>query len=143
MQAIYATFAGDFDPSIFFNDMLARSSGDSRAVDFSRELFEGTIEHLKDIDGKIAGALKNWTLDRLASVDLAILRLAIFEMFYREDIPLTVSINEAIELSKAFSTTDSKRLVNGVLDGLKRAIERKGRLGENFTPSGRENRRRL
>lgn len=143
MQAIYAMAAGDLDPSLLFDGQSDRWGGDGAALEFSRGLFEGTRAHLREIDGRIAAGLKNWTLDRLAAVDLAILRLAIFEMLYRDDIPLAVSINEAVELSKAFSTADSKRLINGVLDGLKGAIERKDRLEENFTPGGRGNRRRL
>ncbi len=65
---------------------------------FGEELIHGVIEHVKDIDARIAGLAHNWEFDRIAKIDLTILRLAMFEMIYRKDIPPVVSINEAIDL---------------------------------------------
>src|SRR5512138_2712527 len=70
---------------------------------FGEELIHGVIEHAADIDARIKGLAQNWEFDRIAKIDLTILRLAMFEMLYRKDIPPVVSINEAIELSKQFS----------------------------------------
>jgi N utilization substance protein B len=86
---------------------------------FAEELIDGVMKNLDEIDGHIRTLAHNWEFDRIARIDLAILRLAIFEMLYRKDIPPVVSINEAIDLSKNFSTADSKRFINGILDRMK------------------------
>jgi len=91
---------------------------------FAEELALGTIENVEVIDGHINEHANNWTFDRIAKVDLAILRLAIYELLYRTDIPPIVSINEAIDLSKVFSNPDSKRFINGILDKMKDKITR-------------------
>ena len=94
---------------------------------FGEELIHGTIEHISDIDARIKGLAHNWEFDRIARIDLAILRLAMFEMIYRKDIPPVVSINEAIDLSKQFSNADAKRFINGILDRLKGELGRDAR----------------
>ena len=91
---------------------------------FAEEIVAGTLEHLTRIDEVISDCAKNWTLARIARCDLAILRIAIFELLYRTDIPPIVSINEAIDLAKIFSTEDSHRFVNGVLDRVKANLSR-------------------
>lgn len=91
---------------------------------FAEELSTGTIENIEVIDKNIIEHANNWTFDRIAKVDLAILRLAIYELLYRKDIPPIVSINEAIDLSKVFSNPDSKRFINGILDKMKGKITR-------------------
>lgn len=97
---------------------------------FGEELIHGVIEHLVEIDARIKGLVQNWEFDRIARIDLSILRLAMFEMIYRKDIPPVVSINEAIDLSKQFSTADAKRFINGVLDRLKDQLGRDARKAE-------------
>lgn len=76
-------------------------------------------EHSAEIDAAISKSAKNWSMDRIARVDLAILRLAVFELLFRDDIPPIVSINEAVDLAKTYSTAESKRFINGVLDNVK------------------------
>jgi transcription antitermination protein NusB len=97
---------------------------------FGEELIHGTIENIVDIDARIKGLAHNWEFDRIAKIDLAILRLAMFEMIYRKDIPPVVSINEAIDLSKQFSNADAKRFINGILDRLKDQLGRDARKAE-------------
>ncbi len=94
---------------------------------FAEELIDGVLKHIDEIDGHIRTLAHNWEFDRIARIDLAILRLAIFEMIFRKDIPPVVSINEAIDLSKNFSTADSKRFVNGILDRMKDKLGRDAR----------------
>ncbi|TAG27569.1 MAG: transcription antitermination factor NusB [Verrucomicrobia bacterium] len=94
---------------------------------FGEELIHGVIDHCDDIDGRIRGLAQNWDFERIAKIDLAILRIAIFEMIHRKDIPPVVSINEAIDLSKQFSNADAKRFINGILDKLKDQIGRDAR----------------
>jgi N utilization substance protein B len=97
---------------------------------FGEELIHGLIEHAVDIDARIKGLAQNWEFERIAKIDLAILRVAMFEMIYRKDIPPVVSINEAIDLSKEFSNADSKRFINGILDRLKDQLGRDARKAE-------------
>ncbi|ACB74992.1 transcription antitermination factor NusB [Opitutus terrae] len=97
---------------------------------FGEELIHGVIEHSDDIDARIKGLAHNWEFDRIAKIDLTILRLAIFEILHRKDIPPVVSINEAIDLSKQFSNADAKRFINGILDRLKDQVGRDARKAE-------------
>ncbi len=97
---------------------------------FGEELIHGVIEHQQELDERIKGLVHNWDFNRIAKMDLAILRVSMFEMIYRKDIPPIVSINEAIDLSKAFSNADSKRFINGVLDRLKDSLGRDARKAE-------------
>jgi len=83
---------------------------------FAEELIHGTIEHLEEIDARIQSLASNWKLERIARVDLAILRMACFELLYRRDIPPVVTINEAIDLGKEYSNEESRRFLNGILD---------------------------
>ncbi len=94
---------------------------------FGEELIHGAIEHISEIDGHIRGLAQNWDFERIAKIDLTILRVGIFEMLHRQDIPPVVSINEAINLSKQFSNADAKRFINGILDRLKDQIGRDAR----------------
>lgn len=72
-------------------------------------------ERLEEIDTAIGGASKGWKVNRMAKVDLALIRLAVYEMRYEEDIPVKVAINEAVELAKQYGTDDSPSFINGVL----------------------------
>ena len=83
--------------------------------DYFFEIINGVINCQQEIDEIISAKAKGWTLDRIAKVDLAILRVAIYEIKHREDIPVGVSINEAVEIAKKYGTKDSGRFVNGLL----------------------------
>ncbi len=89
---------------------------------FAVEMLQGVVAHLDDIDAAIAGAVENYSLQRIDAVDRNLLRLASYEILYREDIPVPVSINEAIEISKRFGTSESPRFINGVLDRIRRSL---------------------
>ena len=91
----------------------------AKARMFAEELARGVIAHHSEIDPLISRHAENWEIDRMGTVDRNAMRIAIYEMLYRNDIPPVVSINEAIDLSKNFSTADSKRFVNGILDRMK------------------------
>jgi N utilization substance protein B len=94
---------------------------------FAEPLIRGALEHREEADGVIKKHAKNWALHRIAVVDRNILRLAIFEMLHREDIPPVVSINEAVDIAKKFSTQDSGKFVNGILDKVKGELTRPAR----------------
>ena len=83
---------------------------------FAEELVKGTLEKLEDIDALIEKLAENWILGRMAAVDRNILRLAAFEILYRKDIPSAVTINEALEIAKKYSSSESAPFLNGVLD---------------------------
>jgi N utilization substance protein B len=95
---------------------------------FADPLIRGTIEHRAVIDERIQKQVKNWALHRIAVVDRNVLRLAIYEMLHREDIPPVVSINEAVDIAKKFSTAESGKFVNGILDKIKEDLMRPARI---------------
>ena len=86
---------------------------------FTDLLVEGTISHLATIDPAISSAAANWELHRMPAVDRCLLRSAAYELLYLIDIPPAVSINEAIEIARAYSTDDSPQFVNAILDKIK------------------------
>ena len=95
---------------------------------FADPLIRGALEHREESDNVIKKHAINWELHRIAAVDRNILRLAIFEMLHRDDIPPVVSINEAVDIAKKFSTQDSGKFVNGILDKVKGELLRPARI---------------
>lgn len=89
---------------------------------FARKLIDGAMQNLEEIDGQITLASSHWSIQRMSRVDRNILRLATFEIGFLPDIPVTVCINEAIELAKRYGTDDSPMFVNGVLDSVARVF---------------------
>ena len=94
---------------------------------FADPLIAGVLEQRDEVDAVIKKHARNWDISRMAVVDRNVLRLAIFEMLHRDDIPPVVSINEAVDISKRFSTEDSGRFVNGILDRVKQDLMRPAR----------------
>ena len=99
----------------------------AKARMFAEELARGVIEHHKEIDPLIAKYAENWEIDRMGTVDRNAMRIAVFEMLYRDDIPPVVSINEAVELAKAYSSSESGKFVNGILDRIRKGLDRPAR----------------
>ena len=95
---------------------------------FAEPLIRGALEHRDESDEIIIKHALNWELHRIAAVDRNILRLAIYEMMHRQDIPPVVSINEAVDIAKKFSTQDSGKFVNGILDKVKGELMRPARV---------------
>lgn len=94
----------------------------AKAYGFASELVNGVVAHLAEIDLRIAEKSKHWSMARMARVDLNILRLAVFELLYRPDIPKNVTMNEAIEVAKKFGAEDSASFVNGILDEIASSV---------------------
>jgi N utilization substance protein B len=94
---------------------------------FADPLIRGVLENRERLDEEIKKYARNWDLHRIAVVDRNILRLAIYEMLFRDDIPPVVSINEAVDVAKKFSTQDSGKFVNGILDKVRGQLPRPGR----------------
>lgn len=131
VAAVQYLYAWSINPPADLNDDLKtffESLEEKREhYAFGEELIHGAIGAIAEIDGHIRTLAQNWEFARIAKIDLAILRVAIFEMIHRKDIPPVVSINEAIDLSKQFSNADAKRFINGILDRLKDQVGRDAR----------------
>ncbi len=107
---------------------LPPATSEEQAVrTFADPLIRCALEHRDEADALIIKHAKNWDLHRIAAVDRNILRLAICEMLHREDIPPVVSINEAVDIAKKFSTQDSSKFVNGILDKIRSELLRPAR----------------
>ena len=92
-------------------------------VDYIKNVVKVVTDNLEDIDSRIVNALVNWKLDRVSKVNLIILRLAVGEMLFVDDVPGSVAINEAVELTKKYSDEKSTSFVNGVLDKVLKTLE--------------------
>ena len=100
---------------------IERRLREPRLRDYSAELIGGIREHRGRLDELIAKVAENWSLERMAAIDRNILRLGAFEMLHSPEVPIKVAINEALELAKRYSTAQSSRFVNGILDRLQGA----------------------
>lgn len=100
---------------------LAEASEEVRG--FANELAVGTILHLDQIDERIRIRTEHWRIPRMAVVDRNLLRMAVFEFLYQPNTPRTVAINEALEIARRFSTSESTQFINGILDAIKRDLE--------------------
>jgi len=98
---------------------------DGKTDAFLKRLVSGVLEHCQELDRLIEQYSKNWRLDRINMIDRNILRIALFELFYCEDIPPKVSINEAIDLGKRYGSEDSGSFINGILDRIQNEVVRK------------------
>jgi N utilization substance protein B len=98
----------------------AEYNPDEEVKAFAEEIVKGTHKHITKINDLLHQCAKNWSLDRMAVVDRNVLRMAVYEILYRIDIPTSVTINEAIEIAKKYGTDDSGAFVNGILDRVAR-----------------------
>ncbi len=106
----------------------------AKARQFAEELARGVIAHHQEIDPLIAKYAENWEIDRMGTVDRNAMRIAVFEMLYRNDIPPVVSINEAVDLAKAYSSIESGKFVNGILDRIRKGLDRPARDPNSSAP---------
>ncbi|MEW6419448.1 MAG: transcription antitermination factor NusB [Nitrospirota bacterium] len=124
--ALQILFQVDFkEKKIDSNDLeeFWSDKRESRDVkEFAEEIVRGTLSRLDEIDTMIERVTENWLLKRMAAIDRNILRFAAYEILYRKDIPFAVTINEAIEIAKKFSSTEAAPFINGVLDRLAKEV---------------------
>ena len=117
LQALYSIVVGHREPSDALAEVLGdRSDAEHRA--FVKDLVTGTLDYAQTADVAVAPLLEGWTLERLPTIDRLLLQMGTFELRCRPQTPAAVVINEAVELAKKFSTEDSNRFVNGVLNAV-------------------------
>jgi len=101
---------------------LADGELDEDGREFATRLALGALAHLEEVDGRIKSRAEHWRIDRMATVDRNVLRLAVYE-FLHEPTPRTVAINEALEVARRFSTYEATQFINGILDAIKRDLD--------------------
>jgi len=116
LQALYALDLNPMDASRFLETFWENNPSLADARAFAGQLIEGVLAHRADLDALIKSKAQHWALSRMALVDLNLIRLAAYELLYRDDIPKKVIINEAVEIAKKFGSEDSAAFVNGILD---------------------------
>ncbi len=116
-------FESQFHPELTFAELYENAEGIEgfQKDKFIETLFEGVSACSPDLDELIGKYSKGWSSERMSKVSLAILRLSVFELKYLEDVPMSVSINEAVELAKKYDSDDAPSFINGVLNTLAKA----------------------
>lgn len=122
LQLLYQLEIGSVNSERALNEYWQQfeEAVDANVKDFSTNLVSGAWEKKEEIDAVIASYSTNWKINRIASVDKNILRMAIYELLYCDDIPAKVTLNEAVEIAKKFGTAESSAFVNGILDNVAR-----------------------
>ncbi len=117
LQALYSILVGHRDPSDALTEVVGeRADSEHRA--FVKDLVLGTLDYAQEADNAVKPLLEGWTLERLPTIDRLLLEMGTFELRCRPETPTAVVINEAVELAKKFSTEESNRFVNGVLNAV-------------------------
>lgn len=112
------------DPQHLLHELPETPEALSEIEVFTRQISEGVMHNVREIDQLIEGHSTHWKISRMASVDRNILRMAVFELLYCPDIPASVTINEAIEIAKKYGTEESSSFVNGVLDHIAKELKK-------------------
>lgn len=121
LKALFAVDLGKVKVDRVLEDLLAEADLPPKDAQFARELAAGTLAHRDETDRIIARQAVGWTIDRMATIDRNILRMALFEILHRDDIPDSVAVNEAVELAKRYGDAESGKFVNGILGEIVRA----------------------
>lgn len=127
LQMLYELDVGKHSKDEILRTYWQMNEHPPKVQEFAKQLFEGTVQRLKEIDQVIQQHTKNWRLGRMAAVDRNVLRLAVYEFLSGGKTPGTVVINEALEIARKFSTNESAQFVNGILDSIKNELMTKGR----------------
>jgi transcription antitermination protein NusB len=120
LQSIFQIDMNETTPKDAIDFVLDGEASD----DYLEKLVEGVTEHLEEMDSILINHLEKWTIDRLATVDRNILRVAVYEMIYcKEDVPVNVAINEALEIAKIYGDESSSKFINSILSKVKQTFE--------------------
>ena len=129
MKALYARELAGGKPDHFIYTLIEPElEGDASNLEFATKLFERTVDRQKEADRIISAHAENWDLDRIAAVDRSLLRMATCELLTFEEVPPKVTIDEAIEIAKRYSTDKSSNFINGILDSILMQLQQEGRL---------------
>ena len=124
LKALYAYEISGSDAQQVSDDIISASQIKEEAKRFSRILFEKVLQNIEKIDDLIKGSVKSWDFSRIGLVEKNILRIGVCELLFLSDIPVAITINEAIELGKKYGGKDAKNFINGVLDFMAKALEK-------------------
>ncbi|MEK6570304.1 MAG: transcription antitermination factor NusB [Bacteroidota bacterium] len=127
LQALYA-YEISGEPIQRIIEEIVKLKSQKQALAFAQQLIHAVIEHQEEIDSTIRKKVTNWEFNRIAVIDRVLLQMGICELLYFEDIPPKVTINEAIEIAKRFSTEKSGQFINGVLDSILADLRANGQL---------------
>jgi len=122
MQMLYQWEICGYTAAQVEASFFANQRADAEEEGFARNLFEGAVANIDQLDGVVRAHSENWRLERMAAVDRNILRVALFELLHHPKTPPAAVINEALEIARRFSTADSVDFVNGVLDGIRKKL---------------------
>ncbi len=123
LKALFQVDLALADPLEALSGAFAEGKYEEDTRAFARQLVLGTMQQREHIDAVIAKHAREWTLDRMANIDRNVLRLAVYEILYLPDVPPGVSVDEAVEMVKKYSTAESGRFVNGILGSLVRNLD--------------------
>lgn len=107
----------------YFWNEISDAELDDSSRDFATRLAMGTLSHLEEVDERIRSRAEHWRIERMAIVDRNVLRLAVYEFLF-EPTPYTVTINEALEIARRFSTFEATQFINGILDAIKHDLQK-------------------
>jgi N utilization substance protein B len=122
LQALYQWNITRQDPFLILDQQKANFSPADEEDEFAQQIVVGVLEHYAHIDDLIEKFSEHWRLDRMSIIDRNILRMAIFELLFCENIPPRVTLNEAIDLGKRFGSEDSSAFINGILDRIQKEV---------------------
>jgi len=120
VSLLYSLDLGNEDAAKHADAIFEERKIRNKQREFGKSLFDGILKNLPEIDGKLQAVMKEWEMDRIGSIEKAVLRLGAYEILF-ENVDKAVAINEAVELGKLFGAENSAKFINGVLDGLKKA----------------------
>ncbi|MCL0051889.1 transcription antitermination factor NusB [Peptococcaceae bacterium] len=115
MQVLFEIELGQINVDDALKHVVSEFDIKESAIEFMEDLVRGVLQHIDELDSIIKKFSDKWELERMSAVDRNIMRVALYEMLYRDEIPSAVSINEAVELAKKFGGEESWRFVNGIL----------------------------
>ncbi len=124
LKVLFQVDVAGADPAEAMSFLVSEEKIPGEAARFAREIVGGTLERLAEIDARIRELSREWTLERMANIDRNILRMGCYELLYRDDIPPSVSINEAVEIAKTYGDADSAKFVNGILGRVVQDLDR-------------------
>jgi transcription antitermination protein NusB len=127
LQTLYAYEISGTSPEFLSTDIF-KDIEDQAALEFAKKLFRDTLENTKDMDLILQGHLDHWDISRVNPIDRSLLRMGIAEILYSQEIPTKVTMNEIIELAKKYSTEESPKFVNGILDASLKQLAGEGKI---------------